>query len=123
MYVSAPLRVTFGDRKIRERDERIRWWASQSDDKIDAPFPASQAKSGDLYIHAYGATIFQIWLRGESEEWLSIKEAHPHPTIKGHALRMLSNGRPRWVTTKTLTTYASRARKLARQAAAPGDGR
>lgn len=110
-YDSLPHRgPTRHEHAIRSRPEKVVWYASEGSPLLVVPVAPTLAEVGDVYVHKSEGEV-QVWLRIDDGTWQPVGERHPHPRLKGHVLRLLDNGDPRWVTKDTFRTYLGRRKK------------
>lgn len=82
------------------------WYESAGTAALRYPSRCEGVESGDLFIHSYGLDRAQVWVMGD-EKWSVIGMGHKHPYLPGYRL-LIKNGKPSWVTRKTIATYSYR---------------
>lgn len=92
------------DKKIRDLEEYMGWYTSSGSQPLEAPPSHKDAEYGDIFVHLYGEEDAQVWMRTAMATWERVNPGHDHPYLPGYRL-MLKDGRPGWVTRKTIATY------------------
>lgn len=85
------------------------WFESFGQERIEGPVQCEGASCGDVFIHscagAEGAP--QVWIRMGDGTWEAAAAGHIHPYLPCYRL-VVTKGKPRWVTRKTIATYGYR---------------
>lgn len=92
------------DKKIRGLAEYMGYYLSSGDSSLQEPPHYKDAQLGDVFLHSFEDDNFQIWMRMDSGKWESIRPGQAHPYLQGYQL-LLKNGKPTWVTGRTIATY------------------
>lgn len=95
------------EKKIRGLEALMGWFQSKGGMELKEPCLCDDAKPNDVFVHSYGETGQQVWLLGQNGIWDRVKIGREHPTITTHRL-VIAEGRPSWVTRKTVATYGYR---------------
>ncbi|KAI0039650.1 hypothetical protein FA95DRAFT_1577460 [Auriscalpium vulgare] len=99
--------------KIRGEPVTSRWYASTGTTMMALPPDYPDVELGDVFVHTIDSTeAIQLWLWDKQGRWAEIQRGCKHPSLAGRCLWLGSDGTPRWVTRKTMSTYASRKKKL-----------
>lgn len=80
------------------------WFISSGSHPLEAPPSDDGAEFGDVFVHSFGEDQVQVWIRTESAIWELSNAGSDHPYLPGYRL-ILKNGKPGWVTRKTVATY------------------
>ncbi|KAH7912661.1 hypothetical protein BJ138DRAFT_1147781 [Hygrophoropsis aurantiaca] len=115
MVQSAPhLRIQRIRQKIRCRNTTQTCFKSAGKDFLDVPPQCDEVQVGDIFTHRSGGSgsLPQVWTWGAGG-WLLVRpyEDRLHPVFKEYHLWMRHDGEPRWLLSKTITTYRGRQRK------------
>jgi hypothetical protein len=92
------------DRKVRQLEEYTGWFESSGRTPLEKPYQCQGALNGDVFIHKHSGNMWQMWMRNDVGGWEVINRGHRHPYLLGYRLAM-TNGKPGWVTRKTISTY------------------
>lgn len=95
------------EKKIRGLEVLMGWFESRGYGELKEPYLYDGARPGDIFVHTFGSCGQQVWMLGENGIWAGVYPAQEHPTVPTHRL-FIAEGRPSWVTRKTVATYGYR---------------
>lgn len=81
------------------------YYLSTGNAPLEGPLLNEGAELGDVFVHSdEEGTNHQVWMRTANANWERVNAGHNHPYLLGYRL-LLKNGKPAWVTQKTIATY------------------
>lgn len=95
------------EKKIRGLEVLMGWFEAKGGTELKEPCLCDDALPNDVFVHSFGRDGEQVWLLGETGVWMKVNGGREHPSIPTHRL-VISEGRPSWVTRKTIATYGYR---------------